>query len=308
MDERKAVLDHGVQDAAQSGALEGAREDAQLHRQPRPGSSSTGVPPAAADAATRAATDSATDDPIARFLCGLTVNWYRMHNGGNMWSGWVSYLSFFRHVAKLKIDYSKFAHYEAMAAFGPRFMHEKFWIVSDRPNEIHRDEQNRPHRVGGPHIAWRDGTEIYTLHGIRVSKRAAMGELSAKEISEEPNAEVRRVLVAQYNAGDTGRYVRDLGAKIIHEDKDRLGHPRRLMRIEQEGDEPIMAIEVTNSTPEPDGHHKLYTFRCHPELRPLPVGPRHGKGYGNPQPLMCHNAIASTYGYRGEDFALEVET
>ena len=30
-----------------------------------------------------------------------------MLDGGHEWSGWVSYLSFFRHVAKLGIDYSK---------------------------------------------------------------------------------------------------------------------------------------------------------------------------------------------------------
>lgn len=225
-----------------------------------------------------------------------------------MWSGWVSYLSFFRHVAKLPIDYSKFESYEQLAIHsGPRFMHQKFWIVADRPVEIHRDEQNRPHRIGGPHIRWRDGVEIYSLSGIRVSKRAAMGSLSAKEISQEPNAEVRRVLVQAYNRGDTGRYVRDLGAVIIHEDLDQLGLQRRLMYIDQQGDEPILAIEVTNSTPEPDGTRKKYTFRCHPELRPLQVAGIRSK-LGMPQAMTCHNAIASTYGMTGEEYDLIIET
>jgi len=135
----------------------------------------------------------------------------------------------------------------------------------------------------------------------------AAGQLTAKQISEEPNAEVRRVLVGTYNLGDTGRYLRDLGAQVIHSDVDQLGLPRRLLRIDQPDDEPILAIEVTNSTPEPDGTRKLYTFRCHPELRPLQV-PGIRTEVGKPQAMTCHNAIASTYGYRGEDFQLAVET
>lgn len=94
---------------------------------------------------------------------------------------------------------------------------------------------------------------------------------------------------------------------MIHADTDALGLPRRLLRIEQPGDEPFLAIEVTNSTPEPDGTRKLYTFRCHPELRPLPVrGIR--SDYGAPQALTCQNAIASTYGFSGKDYHPIVET
>lgn len=185
-------------------------------------------------------------------------------------------------------------------------------VLVQHPSVATFDDQHRLHRTDGPALAWPDGYAIYAIGGIRLTpeRGAAMvaGTLTAQQISEEPNAEVRRVLIATYNARDTGRYVRDLGATIIHEDKDRLGFPRRLMRIEQPDDEPIVAVEVTNSTAEPDGHHKLYTFRCHPELRPLPVGPRQGQGLGEAQAMTCQNAIASTYGYRGEDFDLAVET
>jgi hypothetical protein len=225
-----------------------------------------------------------------------------------MWSGWSAYLSFFRHVAQLPIDYSKWQHYEAAAQLGgPRFMHQRFCIVSDRPMFVHRDSAARPHCIDGPHIKWRDGVELHHIHGIRVTPNITAGKFTAAEARDQPNAEVRRVMIERYNAGDTGRYLRDIGATVIHQDTDALGLSRRLLRIDQDGDEPFVAIEVTNSTPEPDGTRKLYTFRCHPELRPLAI-PGLRDGLGKPQAMTCHNAIASTYGMTGEEYQLSVET
>jgi Domain of unknown function (DUF6745) len=231
-----------------------------------------------------------------------------MRNGGNMWSGWVSYLSFFRHVAKLPIDYSKWQHYEAAAIHaGPRYMHEKFWIVSDRPECVHKDSRHRPHRVGGPNLRWRDGWEIYSVAGIRVPRSVAMGEFGVAEIDEQRNAEVRRVMIDLYNKGDSGRYLRDSGARVVHSDVDLLGHPRRLFVRELPGDEPIVAFEVVNSTDEDDGSLKRYTFRVHPELRPLPVaGGR--KTLGEPQEMTVHNAVASYFGLYGREYHPTVET
>jgi len=184
-------------------------------------------------------------------------------------------------------------------------------ILVQHPSVARFDSQRRLHRVDGPALAWPDGYAVYAVHGIRLTpeRGAAMasGALTASDIRDDPNAEVRRVLVGAYNKGDSGRYLRDIGATVIHSDVDQLGQPRRLLRIEQPDDEPYVAIEVTNSTPEPDGTRKLYTFRTHPELRPLPgMGARHLSP--QPQEMTCHNAIASTYGYYGHEYMPRVET
>lgn len=225
-----------------------------------------------------------------------------------MWSAWVSYVSFFRHVAGFSIDYSGWKHYESAAVHaGPRYMHEKFCIVSDRPEFIHRDDANRPHRIDGPHMRWRDGVELHYIHGVRVTSSITRGDFTARDCLEQSNAEVRRVMIDKYNAGDSGRWMRGVGAPVISSDVDALGNPRRLMRIELDGDEPYLMIEVTNSTPEPDGSLKLYTFRCHPELRPhSDRGMRHKDP--KPQEINCQNAIASTYGFYGHEYVLAVET
>ena len=103
-----------------------------------------------------------------RFLVGCTQHWSKFWNGGNQWSAWVSFLSFFRHVAKLDLDYSKWDFYERAAAFGPRYMHEKFWILSMLPEYIKQDTENRPHCEDGPFCRWPDGLELFYWHGVEI--------------------------------------------------------------------------------------------------------------------------------------------
>jgi hypothetical protein len=169
----------------------------------------------------------------------------------------------------------------------------------------------RLHRIDGPALLFADGYAVYAVHGIRLSPelgaKMVAGKLTAEEIRDHNNAEVRRVLVDVYNGGDSGKYLRDVGAKVMHEDTDPLGHPRRLLCIEQGNDEPFVAVELTNSTAEPDGTHKKYTIRVDPNLRPLPV-PGIRKEYGQAQAMTCLNAVASSYGYTGEEWSLQVET
>jgi len=118
---------------------------------------------------------------------------YRLRNGGNMWTSWVGFLSFFRHVVGLSLDYTKWDHYEVAALAGPRYMHKRFTIVSDRPEWIRMDERNRPHCENGPSHRWRDGIELFFWRGTRIP--AAWSD--RKNITPEvaltwPNIELRR--------------------------------------------------------------------------------------------------------------------
>ncbi len=92
-----------------------------------------------------------------------------MWQSGNQWSAWASFISFFRHVAKLEIDYSKWDHWERGAIHaGPRIMHKEFCMISDFPESLTVDAQNRPHNDTGPFCRWRDGSALYALHGVNV--------------------------------------------------------------------------------------------------------------------------------------------
>lgn len=91
-----------------------------------------------------------------------------LHQGGNQWAGWTAFLSFFRHVVKLPIDYSKFQYWETAGHYGPRWTHRDFCIVSDRPSILKVDDQHRPHCGEGPFCEWRDGAQLFAWHGTYV--------------------------------------------------------------------------------------------------------------------------------------------
>jgi hypothetical protein len=173
---------------------------------------------------------------------------------------------------------------------GPRFLHPEFWIVSARPAALHRDDRQRLHREGGPAVAWRDGWSLSYLRGIHVAPRLAVGEFTIGDIHATRNVELRRLLVEIYERGAPGRYIRDAGAQVIDSDVDALGHMRRLLRVDQPGDEPYVAVEVTNSTMEPEGFHRCYTLRVPPTMD------------------TCRDAVAWTFGLAPDDYAPEFET
>ena len=256
---------------------------------------------AATHAATYDATLAATRDALIRFLVHCTTYAYRMRNGGNQWAGWSAYISFFRHVAGLDLpQYDRWQHYEDAAIYGgPRYTHRRFWVVSDFPTVVGRDGANRPHCETGPQIAWRDGWGIYYVHGIRVPAWIVERpeRITVDAIHAESNAEVRRVMVERYGLA---RYVRDAQFEVLDADTDPLGQPRRLLRRDD-----LVVVELTNSTVDADGTRRVYHVPCHPELRPLPDGDGE---LGEPQAMTALNAVASTYGMRGEEYRLQVET
>lgn len=124
--------------------------------------------------------------------------------------------------------------------------------------EAAADENNRVHRSDGPAVEYPDGFGLYLWHGVRVAKHVveSPSTITLTQIEAAENVEVRRVLIERYGPA---RYVVDSGA--VELSKDRFG---RLLRKEVPGDEPILIVEVINSTPEPDGSSKIYHLRVPP--------------------------------------------
>ena len=176
---------------------------------------------AATDAATYDATGAATSavGPATRFLVACLPQWSRARDGGNHWSGWYAYLTFFRHVVQLPLDYSKFEHAEVLAEFGPRFVHADFWIVSEWPDFIRRDAAGRPHCETGPFCGWRDGRALYRWHGTEVpaawiEDRASLDPATALTW---PNIEQRR---AAAEIIGWARVLDHVGARVVDTDTD----------------------------------------------------------------------------------------
>lgn len=113
-----------------------------------------------------------------------------------MWSSWPCYLSSFRDVLGVDLpEHAKFAAWEACAIEGGfRYIHEKFCLVSDRPEVLKVDEQNRPHCADGPSHRWRDGWCLYHWHGTRIPDEwiEQPGSLTAAVALKVENLEQRR--------------------------------------------------------------------------------------------------------------------
>lgn len=166
-------------------------------------------------------------------------------------------------------------------------------ICCENPVVLKRDERNRLHSAEGPALAYGDGWKMWAWHGALVPQHAIEHpeRLTIQQVDMQDNAEVRRVMIERMG---WERFIREARLQPVHSDdwgtlyrKDLLGDP-----------EPLMLVKVTNSTAEPDGSYKDYVLRVHHELRPL----LESNMLGDPQKLTALNAIASTFGLKGDDY------
>ncbi|GAA2263080.1 hypothetical protein GCM10010415_28090 [Streptomyces atrovirens] len=138
---------------------------------------------------------------------------------------------------------------------------EKVAVVCERPVALHRDEAGRLDHGDGPALEFPDGFALCAWRGMPVT-RAFLEELrtlTPERIRQEENAELRRVMLEYYGYD---RYLADSGAQPLHRDDTGT-----LWRVELADDEPVVMVEVLNSTPEPDGTHRTYWLRVPPTTR-----------------------------------------
>lgn len=156
----------------------------------------------------------------------------------------------------------------AAAETGWWWPYENLVIVSGRPAELHRDEAGRLHRGDGPALVYPGGFELHAWRGMPLPpgflESLAQGTVNARQIAAEENAELRRVMLECYGYD---RYIADIGAKPVHRDETGV-----LWRIPLRGDEPVVMVEVVNSTPEPDGTRRTYWLRVPPGTRTAKEG------------------------------------
>jgi hypothetical protein len=82
---------------------------------------------------------------VGLFGIKCAQNAYNFWQGGNQWSALDSFLTFFRHVVKLDINYNNYDAWETLAVHsGPRILHEEFCMISDRPRILTVNNRNQP--------------------------------------------------------------------------------------------------------------------------------------------------------------------
>jgi hypothetical protein len=140
-----------------------------------------------------------------------------------------------------------------------------FWITETEilavPRPSVRIEADRLHCADGPAVAWPTGEKYFFWHGVQVGEDVVLRpeSITPAKVDSERNAEVRRVLLERFGPA---RYLQESGAQEMHRDERGI-----LYRKELAGDEPLVMVEVINSTPEPDGSLKRYWLRVPPTMR-----------------------------------------
>ena len=147
-------------------------------------------------------------------------------------------------------------------------------MISERPTHLYCDPEHRLHNTEGMALQYPDGFGIWAINGVRVNERIVMQPhtLTVEEITDEPNAEIRRVMREQYGYD---KYLAGVGAMQINT-RDRFSGEKEYLRDLEWGklwraelpteDEPLVMVEVINSTPEPDGTSKTYFLRVPPRF------------------------------------------
>jgi hypothetical protein len=134
-------------------------------------------------------------------------------------------------------------------------------ILTDRPDELHRDNVGRLHAAETPALRYSDGFALHAWRGMPIPSDLVhrLAHLTHAQIAGERNAELRRVMLEHFGYE---RYLREAGARRLGTDACGV-----LWQLSFSDDEPLTMVEVINSTPEPDGTSRVYWLRVPPTTR-----------------------------------------
>lgn len=97
--------------------------------------------------------------------------------------------------------------------------HENVLAISDRPLELHRDSEGRLHSTTGPSIAYRDGWQLFHVHGVSVPEEWILrpASINAQTALTWKNAEQRRAAVELLG---WSKILQAVSARVIDRDTD----------------------------------------------------------------------------------------
>jgi hypothetical protein len=198
-------------------------------------------------------------------------------------AGYSAWADYFNEVLSISIDRNFLDLTESCGFF---WTLDDVCFASERPTKINLDERGRLHSGIEQSIGYSSGWGLWHWHGVQVRREVIERPetITVRDIKDEGNAEVRRVMIDRYGVA---RYLKDSGARIVHEVP--ADHPikglrtAKLLSVDVPGDESIVMVDLLNSTPEPDGTTKRYQLRVDPNA------------YAGLASRDCHAAAASTW-------------
>jgi hypothetical protein len=163
----------------------------------------------------------------------LRSEWNDVGSWGQHDANWLGFYDYFREAVGLETETRRLIPLTNLAKeTGWHLFYKNVAILSEKPTEIHRNEQGRLHKDGAPAIKWADGYELHRLNGINVSKEIAetpLSEISKDMILKQQNADIRRELVRRLGAN---RAMEVLDAKVIDTFESKIGGRYELVTLD----------------------------------------------------------------------------
>lgn len=188
---------------------------------------------------------------------------------GNLWGLWDLYwLSCFsvdifsKDLVESQSVWNELQDWLKLLTGGMAFrFYEKYCFAYRLPIRATYDQELLLHNESKSAMEFADGAKIFAWHGTILPESLFMQRrlLTPFIINLERNIEIRRIKIEMYG---WEKYLRKSKASII--DKSDRGI---LYSMPIRNDDPIVAVEVLNSTAEPDGSHKRYLLRVPPKTK-----------------------------------------
>ena len=115
-------------------------------------------------------------------------------------AGWLSWFAYFAEVCGIKEGERLHGINEVAKSCGWWWPFENAVILTERPTQIYRDADHRLHNDTGSALLYPDGWGIWAIHGLRMDRKIieAPETLTAAEVRDERNAEIRRHMLDRY--------------------------------------------------------------------------------------------------------------
>jgi len=178
-------------------------------------------------------------------------------------ASWLAFYEFCQEECDIPLEKLRGLWAYAKAGGGWYWPFEDVIIMSTLPNRIERDDEFRLFSETDMALEYNDGWGLHAWHGVRVPEWVIKHpeRITPEIIDEETNIEMRRIFFEIFGSGN---YMKEKGGEIVNEDA--VGKLWRLNQVPNE-EEPMVLVELLNSTPNPDGSQKTYFLRVSPEVK-----------------------------------------
>jgi hypothetical protein len=189
--------------------------------------------------------------------------------------------------SEVSTDNPRYSWFRLAAAAGWWWPYQGFAVLSARPEYLATSD-GQISRDDGPAVIYPDGWSVNAVWNVLLPEDAFRpGGPNLNAIVNEPNLEVRRVLIDLYSPD---RYVVDAGGRLLSEDE--TGQLWVLESQNSPGREArrMTVVRVVDATPKANGEHRVYWLHVPPTMR------------------TAREAVAWTFGLDSDEYRPEVET